>query len=273
MTTLPAKRRRPGFSIVEFLVVIGIIAVMLALLMPAIGAAREHANQIICLARLRNISQAAELHVQSHDGCLPAAGHHWDLIDGELDPKGLGDPTARRYDYYDDAGTRRPLPITAAFALELGMTLHTDNRDSLAQDLKRPEIIELFHCPSQAQPMRGISQIGPGWVSPPEYSSYIFNEALMGRREFQPGRSDPICGKVSRVAHPTQVFLAADGNPRGGLEGEVIDIPNSNDHETLSTFVELTTWGLSSRAATSITCATVTASISSTWTAMPKPST
>jgi hypothetical protein len=229
--------------LVELLVVIGIIGMLIAILLPALSGARERARQVKCLATLRGISQAAELHVLSHGGYLPAAGHHWNLIGGELDPKGLGDDQARRYTYYSDAGTRRPVPVTVALALQMGLEVRTDDRAGLEADLEREYLRERFRCPSQIEPTRGLSQIGPGWISPREYSSYVFNEALMGRREFQPDRSDPILGNVAKVRHSSQVFLAADGRPRGGVEGEVILIPNTDDHETLGTFVERANWG------------------------------
>src|SRR5215213_5093423 len=97
----PASRRSLacGFSLVELLVVIGIIGLLIAILLPALSGAREHARRVKCLATLRGISQAAELHVLNHKGYLPAAGHHWDLIGGELDPKGLADEQAQRYTY------------------------------------------------------------------------------------------------------------------------------------------------------------------------------
>ena len=238
--------RRPfaaGFSLVELLVVIGIIGMLIAILLPTLSGARERARQLKCLATLRAISQAAELHVLNHNGYLPAAGHHWNLVGDELTPKGLGDDLARRYTYYTDDGTQRPVPITVAFALQMGLDIRRGSRADLEADLNRAALRERFACPSQIEPMRGISQIGPGWVSPKEYSSYVFNEALMGRREFQAGRSDPILGNIAKVRHASQVFLAADGRPRGGLEGEVIDIPNTDDHESLGTFVERATWG------------------------------
>lgn len=238
-------RSRPtaGFTLVELLVVLGIIAFLVAILLPTLSGARERARQLKCLATLRGISQAAELHVLHHGGYLPAAGHHWNLIGDELNPKGLGDDLARRYTYYTDAGLQRPVPITVAFALQMGLDIDRGSRVSLEADLTRGDLRERFQCPSQVEPMWGISQIGPGWVSPKEYSSYVFNEALMGRREFQPGRSDPILGHVVQVRHSSQVFLAADGRPRGGVEGEVIVIPNTDDHETLASFVERATWG------------------------------
>jgi len=238
-----SRTRHGAFSLVELLVVIGIIALLISILLPALTAAREHANQVKCLATLKNISDAANLHVIEHQGFLPAAGHHWDLVDGNLDPKGLGDEQARRYDYYNDAGIRRPVPITVAFAMAMGLKIRTDSRQHLAEDLNLPELIERFRCPSQAMLMHGLSQIGPGWTAPTEISSYIFNEALMGRREFRPERPDPIQGQIVKVKHPEVVFLAADGRPRGNIEGEAIVIPNGGIHDTLMSFVESTTWG------------------------------
>jgi prepilin-type processing-associated H-X9-DG protein len=239
----PSHHRTRAFSLVELLVVLGIIGFLIALLLPSLAGARESARRVKCLATLRGISQAAELHVIAHGGYLPAAGHHWDLIGDQLDPRGLGDEAARRYTYYTDDGTPRPAPITVALGIQMGVGLRTDSRANLEEDLQRDDLRERFRCPSQTEPMRGRSQVGPGFTSPLEYSSYVFNEALMGRREFRPGRSDPILGHVARVRRPTDVFLAADGRPRGGFDGQVIVVPNTDDHETLGTFVERAYWG------------------------------
>ena len=64
---------RRGFSLVELLVVVGIIAVLIGLLMPAITAARESAKSVACLSNLRQLAIAAHAYADANKGSFPIA--------------------------------------------------------------------------------------------------------------------------------------------------------------------------------------------------------
>ena len=63
--------RRKGFTLTELMVVVGLIAVMISLLFPALGKAKAAANSTACLSNLRQMGNAWTMYVTENRGRLP----------------------------------------------------------------------------------------------------------------------------------------------------------------------------------------------------------
>ena len=76
----PTRRSapRPGFTLVELLVVVAIMGLLLALLLPAVQAARESARRVHCVSGMRQIGIALHHFADAHGGRMPKVFGHAD---------------------------------------------------------------------------------------------------------------------------------------------------------------------------------------------------
>jgi prepilin-type N-terminal cleavage/methylation domain-containing protein/prepilin-type processing-associated H-X9-DG protein len=245
---IDSKGRGRAFSLVELLVVIGIIAVLIGLLMPALAAARDAAKQTQCRANLRTIFLAAQLHENEHKGFMPAAGWHYHPVDGVVNPRGLGDDAATRYTYYDDGGVRRPAPLTVALAVSLGAKVRLDTRRDLEADMQTDLVRRYFRCPAQGEQLQGLTQkSSEPWTAPRDWSSYVFNEAVLGLRGHLKFEESTL-GHATRVKRPDTVLFAMDGRPRNQENDNWLMVFDQGPEDTLWDFqqwvgVSGTGWG------------------------------
>ena len=105
--TLGTHRDQPGFTLIELLVVIAIIAVLAALLLPALGAAKERAQAIRCTGNFHQIGLAFALYVDDNNDCVPSA------LNFGVPPNDVPLAAAAINECYDYGGVARLLALAS----------------------------------------------------------------------------------------------------------------------------------------------------------------
>lgn len=71
---IPLRRRNGIFTLIELLIVIAMMAILAGMLLPALNSAREKAQSISCLSKIKQVNLAMNVYADSHDDYLPPRG-------------------------------------------------------------------------------------------------------------------------------------------------------------------------------------------------------
>ena len=169
-----------GFTLIELLVVISIIAVLIALLLPALAAARRVGQRTECLANLRSIGQITEEYTNVYDGFLPP-----------------GFSTA------SSTGTGCWCDVLFGFYVD-GQTASIGNFPQF--DQKKYQAI--FWCPSITLPMKNVWGL-----------NYAANPNIFKTIGLVDGAPNGTFSRASNFQNPSQLITFGDANQAFGDGG------------------------------------------------------
>ena len=168
-------RKQPGFTLVELLVVIGIIALLITMLLPALNRAREQAKTVQCISNLRQLAVSAHLYAHLHKGNLPIAQY-----------QASNPPWA--YHYFWDFTLKKHLPT---------------GQDSVEPGLLWPKATEarVQQCPSYEGRSTSFKELDP-------YTGYNYNDTYLGHGQ---GEAVVAPAKLVQVRQASATAMFGDG--------------------------------------------------------------
>jgi len=202
---------RRAFTLIELLVVIAIIAILIGILLPALGNARTAGRSTVCLSEMRQLSMGWTLYAETNKSVIvPARAPN--LSGGKNNPANFYEigtglkfrPTwiARMGAFVGIYPFGEPLPVTAA------------NFDRQDYDNK------FFQCPSTKD-----------W-SDERNHCYGYNYLFLGNERVTNGKFNNFPVRLSKIQLPSDTVIAADSLGTAAYFTEAERLPYENDGRT-----------------------------------------